>query len=235
MSDKKRIFIQTLRRPRTARSAQVTAQVTAQVEPGQKIPVGRALQALAEALGISTAQVTAQITAQITAQVVRVLDAASSGVMSRGELQAAAEASRAFSEGLYRALGDGRLAGMYDPRQAHQPPPKVSPDRKGPRMARQQETMSTLPSSRPWPCRRKLVWIGACRRSCCWSKARPPRPTILRDPGAPLALSRALLSEVRIEEAWPVDRLTRPGKRARARSGKTNSVESDERGRVSHY
>ncbi|MEI8189885.1 MAG: hypothetical protein WCI75_09240 [candidate division NC10 bacterium] len=83
MSDKKRIFIQTLRRPRTARSAQVTAQVTAQVEPGQKIPVGRALRALAEALGISTAQV--------TAQVVRVLEAASSGVMSRGELQAAAK------------------------------------------------------------------------------------------------------------------------------------------------
>ena len=54
-------------------------------------------------------------------------------------------------------------------------------------------------------------------------------------PGAPLALSRALSSEVRIEEAWPVDRLTRPGKRARVGTGRTNSVESDERGNVPHY
>ena len=51
-------------------------------------------------------------------------------------------------------------------------------------------------------------------------------------PWRPLALSRALLSEVRIEEAWPVDRITRPGKRARVQSGRTNSVERDERGNV---
>ena len=53
-------------------------------------------------------------------------------------------------------------------------------------------------------------------------------------PGAPLALSRALSSEVRIEEAWPVDRITRPGKRALVRSGRTYSVESGEHGNVPH-
>ena len=65
MSDKKRIFIQTLRRPRTARTAQVTGQVTAQVtgggEDGEKLLLELAVRDIARAFPVVTAQVTAQV------------------------------------------------------------------------------------------------------------------------------------------------------------------------------
>ena len=39
----------------------------------------------------------------------------------------------------------------------------------------------------------------------------------------------------RVEEAWSADRLTRPGKRTHVGTGRTNSVESGERGKVPNY
>ena len=75
-------FIQTLWRPTTA----ATAQVTAQVEQEPKLLPEKPLGAVADALGIPTAQVTAEVTAQVAA----VLSAASSEAKSREDLQDAA-------------------------------------------------------------------------------------------------------------------------------------------------
>ena len=41
--------------------------------------------------------------------------------------------------------------------------------------------------------------------------------------------------DFRVEEAWPVDRIKRPGNRTHVGTCRANSVESDKRGNVPHY
>ncbi|MDO9586217.1 MAG: ATP-binding protein [Syntrophales bacterium] len=75
-------FIQTLRRPSTP----VTAPVTAQVKDRDNLLIQQSLRELADAMGLTTAQVTAQVTAHVE----KVFVAASGEAMSREELQYAA-------------------------------------------------------------------------------------------------------------------------------------------------
>lgn len=79
-------FVQTIWRPRTAVTPQVTQQVTPQVEAHHNLLAQKALEELAAALGVNVAQVTPQVNAQVG----RLLEAAAGGEKARSELQVAA-------------------------------------------------------------------------------------------------------------------------------------------------
>ncbi len=78
-------FIQSLSRPKPEAAPQVTPQVTPQVDFENILLKDKALQELADALGIPTAQVTTQVTAQVG----KLFNAAVAEGKSREELQSA--------------------------------------------------------------------------------------------------------------------------------------------------